>query len=98
MEDIRVPATKKKSAVTKVTALFLFTLALTLFLTLFNKRFFLSGSRNIGTSVYCESEDSFSLRSNLFFFIVIFLLTFNSIISYNFIVNKMPNHKYHDEK
>jgi hypothetical protein len=39
MEDIRVPATKKKSAVTKVTALFLFTLALTLFLTLFNKRF-----------------------------------------------------------
>jgi hypothetical protein len=41
MEDIRVPATKKKSAVTKVTALFLFPSKLALKLTLYYDALFL---------------------------------------------------------
>jgi hypothetical protein len=40
MEDIRVPATKKKSAVTKVMALFLFPSKLALQLTLYHKALF----------------------------------------------------------
>jgi hypothetical protein len=52
MKDIRVPATKKKSAVTKVTALFLFTLALTLILTLVFALFFQCEKQNENVEDY----------------------------------------------
>jgi hypothetical protein len=67
MQDIRVPATKKKSAVTKVTALFLFPSHSNPNSHFITSTFLLCECEVPKYQDKCESEGSFSLRSSLLF-------------------------------